>query len=79
MRVLTVLLGLVSLKYVAVSFTETIKSSAPFLTVIFAKLMLGEHTSPQARARTKPAERRTPPRDAPRRPRGRCSSRSCRW
>ncbi len=49
MRVLTVVLGLVSLKYVAVSFTETIKSSAPFFTVIFARLMLGEYTSPQAR------------------------------
>ena len=45
MRVLTVVLGLVSLKYVAVSFTETIKSSAPFFTVIFARLMLGEVTS----------------------------------
>jgi len=45
MRVVTVMLGLVSLKYVAVSFTETIKSSAPFFTVIFARLMLGEVTS----------------------------------
>ena len=32
MRVVTVVLGLVSLKYVAVSFTETVKSSAPFFT-----------------------------------------------
>lgn len=47
MRVTTVLLGLVSLKYVAVSFTETIKASAPFFTVIFARMMLNEHTSPQ--------------------------------
>eukprot|EP00750_Incisomonas_marina_P001973 INCI11860.2.p2 GENE.INCI11860.2~~INCI11860.2.p2 ORF type:complete len:201 (-),score=22.75 INCI11860.2:744-1346(-) len=30
MRVVTVLLGLVSLKFIAVSFTETVKSSAPF-------------------------------------------------
>lgn len=45
MRVLTVVLGLVSLKYVAVSFTETVKSSAPFFTVIFARLMLNERTS----------------------------------
>jgi len=45
MRVLTVMLGLVSLKYVAVSFTETIKASAPFFTVIFARLLLGEVTS----------------------------------
>ena len=33
MRFATVMLGLVSLKYVAVSFTETVKSSAPFFTV----------------------------------------------
>lgn len=45
MRGLTVLLGLVSLAHVAVSFTETIKSSAPFFTVVFARLMLGQHTS----------------------------------
>tara|TARA_B110001452_G_scaffold206988_1_gene177130 strand:+ start:1477 stop:2034 length:558 start_codon:yes stop_codon:yes gene_type:complete len=45
MRFATVMLGLISLKYVAVSFTETVKSSAPFFTVIFARLMLGEVTS----------------------------------
>jgi solute carrier family 35 protein E2 len=45
MRFATVMLGLVSLKFVAVSFTETVKSSAPFFTVIFARLMLGERTS----------------------------------
>lgn len=45
MRFATVILGLVSLKYVAVSFTETVKSSAPFFTVIFARLILGERTS----------------------------------
>ena len=45
MRFATVMLGLVSLKFVAVSFTETVKSSAPFFTVIFARLMLGEVTS----------------------------------
>lgn len=45
MRVVTVILGLVSLKYVAVSFTETVKSSAPFFTVVIARLMLGERTS----------------------------------
>ena len=56
MRVATVMLGLVSLKYVAVSFTETIKSSAPFFTVIFARLMLGEVTS----ARVRPAPRPPP-------------------
>ena len=62
MRVVTVMLGLVSLKYVAVSFTETIKSSAPFFTVIFARLMLGEVTS----ARVRPAPRPHPhPRPSP--------------
>jgi len=45
MRFMTVILGLVSLKYVAVSFTETVKSSAPFFTVLFARLILGERTS----------------------------------
>ncbi|XP_022109289.1 solute carrier family 35 member E2-like [Acanthaster planci] len=44
MRFLTVLLGLVSLKHIAVSFTETIKSSAPLFTVIIAWLMLRERT-----------------------------------
>ena len=45
MRFSTVMLGLVSLDYVPVSFTETIKSSAPFFTVLFAWLILGEHTT----------------------------------
>eukprot|EP00930_Biecheleria_cincta_P104644 TRINITY_DN97014_c0_g1_i1.p1 TRINITY_DN97014_c0_g1~~TRINITY_DN97014_c0_g1_i1.p1 ORF type:complete len:372 (+),score=65.64 TRINITY_DN97014_c0_g1_i1:67-1182(+) len=45
MRFATVVLGLVSLKHVAASFTETIKASAPFFTVIIAYLMLGEKTS----------------------------------
>lgn len=44
MRFATVVLGLVSLKHVAASFTETIKSSAPFFTVFFAWIMLGETT-----------------------------------
>ena len=47
MRFATVMLGLLSLKYVAVSFTETIKSSAPFFTVVIARFMLKERTSPQ--------------------------------
>ena len=51
MRVVTVVLGLVSLKYVAVSFTETVKSSAPFFTVIFARIMLNERTSVMVRER----------------------------
>ena len=45
MRGLTVILGLVSLAHVAVSFTETVKSSSPFFTVLFAYLMLGTKTS----------------------------------
>ncbi len=45
MRGLTVLFGLISLAHVAVSFTETIKSSAPFFTVLFSALMLGQRTS----------------------------------
>jgi len=46
MRFSTVVLGLVSLKFVAASFTETIKASAPFFTVIIAYFMLGESTTP---------------------------------
>ena len=45
MRFATIMAGLLSLKFVAVSFTETIKSSAPFFTVIFARIILGERTS----------------------------------
>eukprot|EP00933_Yihiella_yeosuensis_P081097 TRINITY_DN94639_c0_g1_i1.p1 TRINITY_DN94639_c0_g1~~TRINITY_DN94639_c0_g1_i1.p1 ORF type:complete len:395 (+),score=34.99 TRINITY_DN94639_c0_g1_i1:78-1187(+) len=45
MRFATVVLGLVSLKNVAASFTETIKASAPFFTVIIAYFMIGEKTS----------------------------------
>ncbi|XP_076278372.1 solute carrier family 35 member E2A isoform X3 [Lasioglossum baleicum] len=43
-RFATVVLGLVSLNYVAVSFTETIKSSAPIFTVLISRYLLGEHT-----------------------------------
>ncbi|XP_018329805.1 solute carrier family 35 member E2-like [Agrilus planipennis] len=43
-RFLTVVLGLVSLNYVAVSFTETIKSSAPLFTVVISRCLLGEQT-----------------------------------
>uniref|UniRef100_A0A8C9X6Y8 Solute carrier family 35 member E2B n=1 Tax=Sander lucioperca TaxID=283035 RepID=A0A8C9X6Y8_SANLU len=39
-----VVLGLVSLKNVAVSFAETVKSSAPIFTVIMSRLILGEYT-----------------------------------
>lgn len=41
-RFLVVFLGLLALKYVAVSFTETIKSSAPIFTVFISRLLLGE-------------------------------------
>lgn len=44
MRFSTVVLGLVALKFVAVSFTETIKSSAPIFTVIISYCMLREQT-----------------------------------
>ncbi|TNN48924.1 Solute carrier family 35 member E2 [Liparis tanakae] len=43
-RFSTVVLGLVSLKNVAVSFAETVKSSAPIFTVIMSWLILGEYT-----------------------------------
>lgn len=41
-------LGLVSLKNVAVSFAETVKSSAPIFTVIMSRMILGEHTGKPA-------------------------------
>lgn len=43
-RFTTVVLGLVSLNYVAVSFTETIKSSAPLFTVLISRYLLGKTT-----------------------------------
>ncbi|XKL66539.1 hypothetical protein PGB90_009959 [Kerria lacca] len=43
-RFITVLLGLISIDYVAVSFTETIKSSAPIFTVLISWIILGEET-----------------------------------
>uniref|UniRef100_A0A8C7EKY5 Solute carrier family 35 member E2B n=1 Tax=Neovison vison TaxID=452646 RepID=A0A8C7EKY5_NEOVI len=48
MRFATVVLGLVSLKNVAVSFAETVKSSAPIFTVIMSRMILGEYTGPAA-------------------------------
>ncbi|XP_064611452.1 solute carrier family 35 member E2A-like [Liolophura sinensis] len=44
MRFLTVILGLVALKFVAVSFTETVKSSAPIFTVLISRVVIGEYT-----------------------------------
>jgi solute carrier family 35 protein E2 len=43
-RFSTVVLGLVALKFVAVSFTETVKSSAPLFTVFISKMLIGEYT-----------------------------------
>ncbi|XP_006820548.1 solute carrier family 35 member E2A-like [Saccoglossus kowalevskii] len=44
MRFTTVVLGLVSLKNIAVSFTETIKSTSPLFTVLIAFVVLREKT-----------------------------------
>lgn len=43
-RFFTVFLGLLALEYVEVSFTETVKSSAPIFTVLIAKVLTGEVT-----------------------------------
>jgi len=44
LRFTTVLVGLIALNYVAVSFTETVKSSAPAFTVVISQLLLGQVT-----------------------------------
>merc|ERR1719347_1965718 len=44
LRFCTVLFGLLALNYVAVSFTETVKSSAPAFTVVISRLILGQVT-----------------------------------
>lgn len=41
----TVVLGLISLREVAASFTETVKASSPFFTALAALLLVGEQTS----------------------------------
>ena len=41
-RFFVILLGLVSFKYVAVSFVETIKSSAPLFTALISYVVLKE-------------------------------------
>lgn len=43
-RCLTVILGLLALKYIAVSFVATIKASSPLFTVIISQIVLGERT-----------------------------------
>ena len=42
LRFSTLVLGLITLNYVAVSFTETVKSSAPIFTVIITRLIIGK-------------------------------------
>lgn len=44
MRFLVTILGLVSLKHVAASFAETVKSSGPFFTAVIAYFILNERT-----------------------------------
>ena len=44
MRLINVYLGLTALKFVAVSFTETVKSTAPFFTVVLSYIVLGTRT-----------------------------------
>ncbi|KAB7497302.1 Solute carrier family 35 member E2, partial [Armadillidium nasatum] len=44
-RLGTILFGLIALYFVAVSFAETVKSSAPIFTVFIALIFLGEKTS----------------------------------
>jgi solute carrier family 35 protein E2 len=46
LRFTTVFLGLVALKFIEVSFTETVKSTAPAFTVILSRLVVGEMTGP---------------------------------
>ena len=40
---MTVLLGMFALDYLEISFTETVKSTAPAFTVIISKLLLGKY------------------------------------
>ena len=44
-RCATIVLGLISLKYIAVSFVATIKSSSPLFTVLISRIILQERTS----------------------------------
>ncbi|KAJ8602624.1 hypothetical protein CTAYLR_010203 [Chrysophaeum taylorii] len=50
LRMASVILGLVSLKHVPASFTETVKSTAPLFTVYLQHLVLGMKTTPQVLA-----------------------------
>lgn len=44
-RCVTIVLGLIALKYIAVSFVATIKSSSPLFTVLISRIILQERTS----------------------------------
>lgn len=44
LRFSTVILGMFALDYLPVSFTETVKSTAPAFTVVLSRLILREHT-----------------------------------
>lgn len=44
-RCVTILLGLIALKHIAVSFVATIKSSSPLFTVLISRIVLKEKTS----------------------------------
>lgn len=44
-RFITVILGLIAIKYIAVSLVATIKSSSPLFTVIISRIILREKTS----------------------------------
>ena len=41
-RYTTVLLGMFALDYLEISFTETVKSTAPAFTVIISRMLLGK-------------------------------------
>ena len=43
-RYLTVLLGIFALDYLPISFTETVKSTAPAFTVIISRVLLGKQS-----------------------------------
>ena len=45
LRFATAFLGIYALKYIEVSFTETVKSTAPAFTLIISSLILGKFTS----------------------------------
>jgi len=54
LRFSTAFLGLYALKYVEVSFTETVKSTAPAFTLILSSLLLGEKTTLMMKLSTLP-------------------------